>query len=113
MKKRFDIPIYDAVLWIVTTKSIAKERRKWEHVFGPSPASSDIAALCSYGTGHTFALFFEPKPDLKIVAHEVFHLAHRIMDWAGANFDGTHHEQGALLNGYLMDLVARHMKVIK
>lgn len=32
------------------------------------------------------------------------------MDWVSANFDANHHEQGALLHGYLMDTVCRAMK---
>lgn len=111
MKKRLEIPIYGAVLWLVVTEDIAKERRGMERWFGPGPDDNIYDALCSYGTGHNFALFFEPKAahEIKIVAHEVFHLTHRILDWCGANFDSRHHETAALLHGFLIDLVMREI----
>lgn len=111
MRKKLSVPIYDAVLWVVVTDNISKERKKWEKLFGPAPSAHDYDALCSYYGGHTFALFFARGPlTLKILSHEVFHLTHRIMDWAGANFDADHHEQGALLHGYLMDTICRAMR---
>lgn len=107
-RKKLTIPLYDAVVWVVVADDLGKERERWELLFGPAPDCDNYQALCSYGPGHTFALFFERKSvSLKIIAHEVFHLTHRIMDWAGANFDARHHEQGALLHGYLMSTVLR------
>lgn len=111
MKKEIQIPIYDAVLWLIVTDDIAKERREMEHWFGPVPETDQYHALCSYGRGHNFALFLEQEAcTVKIVAHEVFHLTHRILDWCGANFDSRHHEQGALLHGYLMELISRELE---
>lgn len=105
MKKELTIPIYDAVLWLVVVDNPVKERKKWEFMFGPAPAG-DYTALCSYSGGHEFGLFFNrERLSLEILSHEVFHLTHRILDWAGANFDATHHEQAALLHGYLMKTV--------
>jgi hypothetical protein len=112
MKKELHIPIYDAVLWLVVTDDIGAERKAMEHWFGPVPETDQYSALCSYGRGHNFALFFEPSAcTVNMVSHEVFHLTHRILDWAGMNFDRSHHEQGALLHGYLMDLVSRELDV--
>lgn len=66
----------------------------------------DWDALCCRSRGHTFGLFFNRKAlCMEKLAHEVFHLTHRILEWASCNFDPNHHEQGALLHGYLMDLV--------
>lgn len=106
IRKRLEIPIYDAVVWVIVVDGISRERKKWECLFGPVPSEDDYNALCSYSGGHTYALFFERKNlTLKILSHEVFHLTHRIMEWVGANFDSGHHETGALLHGYLMDEV--------
>jgi len=105
LAKKITVPIYDAELWLVVSDRIDLERKRMEPVFGPAPEGG-YSALCSYnGTGR-FALFFK-KSDvtLKTVSHEVFHLTHRILDWVGSNFDSDHHEQGALLNSYLMDQV--------
>lgn len=111
MKKELSIPIYDAVLHLVVTDDIGTERARMTHWFGPVPAADTYDALCSYGAGHNFALFFTHSASrcLKVVAHEVFHLTHRILDWSGANFDSDHHEQAALLNGYLFELVWREV----
>src|SRR6185436_5871019 len=46
-KRKLAIPIYDAVVWLIVTDHIAKERKKWEHLFGPAPAAADYHALCS------------------------------------------------------------------
>jgi hypothetical protein len=113
MKKNLLIPIYDAVVWLVISNDIAAERKAMEHWFGPVPDTDQYSALCSYGKGRNFALFFEPEAcTVNVVSHEVFHLTHRILDWSGANFDGCHHEQGALLHGYLMELVSQEMKSV-
>lgn len=108
IRKKLDIPIYNAVVWIIVVDDISKERKEWEYLFGAAPKLEDYDALCSYSGGHCFGLFFERKYiTLKTISHEIFHLTHRILDWAGANFDSTHHEQGALLNGYLTEMVYR------
>lgn len=111
IKRKISVPIYDAVVWIIARDGIAKERKKWEHLFGPGPDGHEYDALCSHSGGHTFGLFFERRCiSIKIISHEVFHLTHRMMDWAGANFDSNHHEQGALLHGYLMDVIFKTLK---
>jgi hypothetical protein len=111
MKKELHIPIYDAVLWLIVADDIAAERKLMSHWFGPVPDGNQYDAICSYGDGHNFALFFEPQAcTIKTVSHEVFHLTHRILDWSGAHFDSSHHEQGSLLHGYLMDMVIRELK---
>lgn len=106
-KRRLVVPIYDAEVWVVVADDIAAERRKWEPVFGPAPAGHDYDALCSYDAGPTFALFFRRSVTLPTVAHEVFHLTHRILEWVQAGFDPDHHEPGAYLHGFLMDEVCR------
>jgi len=114
MKKKFHVPLYDAVVWVVVCDDIAKERKKWENLFGPVQADEMYDALCSHSGGQTFGLFFERKIiTLKIVAHETFHLTHRILDWVGGNFDKTHHEQAALLHGFLMPTILKTIGRVK
>jgi hypothetical protein len=110
MKANIFIPIYGATLWIIVTDDIPKEHKKWEHLFGKGPEDGNYYALASYSGGDTFALFFRRDPiTLSIITHEVFHLTHRIMEWASVHFDAEHHEQGALLNAYLMELVCKEL----
>lgn len=108
MNKLFHIPIYDCQVRLVVAKNIERERKKYDHLFGESNLT-DCDALCSSSGGHNFALFFSTKAsrNMEVIAHEVFHLTHRILDWTNSNFDKEHHEQGALLHGYLMNLVVK------
>lgn len=107
--KRIEVPIYEAVVWLVVSEDMPAERDKMQDVFGPSP-EGDYAALCCYSGGRQFGLFFSPSSlDVNTVAHEVFHLTHRILEWAGTNFDSQHHEHAALLNGFLMATVFKQL----
>jgi hypothetical protein len=104
------VPIYGVDVLLVVSDDIAQERKTMEHVFGPAPDEHDYDALTSYNGEH-FALFFKRKAvSTERIAHEVFHLTHRILEWAGANFDSQHHEQGALLCGYLMATVQEKLR---
>lgn len=53
--------------------------------------------------GRKFALIFEPaaKARREVVAHELFHLTHRILEKCQMNFDESHHEMGAYLCEWL------------
>jgi hypothetical protein len=109
MNKIFTVPIYNATLWLIVAKDISKARKKMEFAFGPAP-QEDYDALCCYN-GYRYGLFFTPESsqDVDTIAHEIFHLTHRILDWAGTNFDKAHHEHAALLNGYLTKLVNKEL----
>lgn len=110
LRKHLVIPIYEANLWIFVSADIPAERKKWEHTFGPSP-TGQYDALCSWNGDQNFGLFFQKgKVTEKIIAHEVFHLTHRLLEWVSANFDPDHHEQGALLNTYLLEKVTGAVK---
>jgi hypothetical protein len=108
MEKIFTIPLYDCILRIVVEKDIEQARKKFDSVYGTTTADN-YEGLCCWSGGHNFGLFFTPSAarSINVISHEVFHLTHRIMEWAGCNFDKEHHEQGALLNGYLMKLVVQ------
>ncbi len=108
LKKRKVIPIYNAKLWLVVCDNVKDERVKLNRVLGTFDLIGEFDGLCS-SNFNCFALFFEKKRlekgALNLVAHECFHLTHRIIEWAGANFDEDNHEHGAILHGYLTDLV--------
>lgn len=106
------MPIYDAWVWLVVADDMASERKKMDHVFGGCPQVSQWMAVCTHNDRSTFGLFFSyPRAlTLEVVSHEVFHLTHRILEWSSANFDSQHHEQGALLCGWLTTLVHKEMK---
>jgi hypothetical protein len=114
MKIKIKIPIYDVLLWLIVDKDIYSERKKMEDIFGPVPTTG-FDALCSYSDfSHHFGLFFKiDKVTINHIAHEVFHLTHRILDWANCAFDMDHQEQGALLNAYLMELVTNKINKLQ
>lgn len=112
MKKKINLPIYDATIYLIVANDIHKERKKLKHIFGDPPPDYTYSGLLSWDEAGTFGLFFETKHvDVKTISHEVFHLTHRILDWTASNFDKDHHEQGALLCGYLNEWVMREVKV--
>lgn len=111
LKRCIHVPIYNAKVWLIVDKDIIKERKKWEDHFGPAPEIENYVALCCRSGRATFALFFSKQAlTREIIAHEVFHLTHRILEWASANFDPEHHEQGALLHGYLMEKICKELQ---
>lgn len=107
-KKKSTVPIFGALLWIVICDSICKELKGFEPTFGKDRDDTEYHALHCYSLeSGEFGIFLNRKAALDITdwSHEVFHATHRILQWASCNFDNDHHEQGALLNGYLNKLV--------
>lgn len=106
---RLEVPIYDVNLWLVSgdRDAVRAARAELEHLFGPPPTNDDWAAMHSYRDAN-FGLFIPTDGKCpKVLAHEIFHLTHRILEWTNSNFDPDHHEQGALLCGFLTELVER------
>jgi hypothetical protein len=95
------LPIYGARIQLIVTDDILSERRAQEHLFGPIEGTC-YDALCSYSGGHNFALFFEPNAlTHRIIAHEIFHLTHRILEWVGVPFKSDNHEAFTAVTGEL------------
>ena len=107
MKRKLRLPMYDVTLWIVVTDDLEKAFKPFVKYFGNPPDSCCAACGHDYRSSQ-FALFFRRNGlTLNTVCHEVFHLTHRLMDWAGVDFDAAHSEHGAMLHGYLMELVCK------
>ena len=102
LKKRFTVEVFDADVVVVVADDIPKEYKK---EFGIQ--IDDVRMACCGYNGRKFGLFFEPKAVARteIVAHEVFHLTHRILDLCCMNFDSCHHEVGAYLHEHLIKKV--------
>lgn len=99
------IPLYGALLYIVVSEDILSIRKGMSDLFGEAP-EADFDALCSYDNKGTFALFFTPTSlTPNIIAHEVFHLTHRIGTWRYGGFVENYHEVYADLCGYLTEQV--------
>lgn len=107
MKTTINVPIYNATVYLIISDDVFKERKKMDKVFGSAQAD-DFEALTSSADGVlVFGLFFRKNVSMSTVAHEVFHLTHRILEWTNCYFSVDEQEQAALLNGYLMDIVIK------
>lgn len=110
---RFEVPIYRATVWLVSTKKVRDElcKSRWTCLFGDPPEHDGYSGWCLWNHRSTFALVFDRQDVcLELVSHEVFHLTHRILEWSSSNFDEEHHEQGAMLHGFLMTQVVRRLR---
>lgn len=108
-KKLIKIPIYEVKITLI----VAESCRNVSVILNGTPVNTvtnDFAAITYSGYGNHFGLLFDRESTtVSVIAHEVFHLTHRILDFVGANFDNDHHECAALLNGYLMDTVIKEL----
>lgn len=100
--RTFKVPIFDVSVSVVVTHDIPAAYKK---MFGYVIEKTPMACL-GY-EGNKFGLFLEPKAKLEhhIIAHELFHLTHRILERCEMNFDAAHHEMGAYLNEWLHETV--------
>lgn len=110
MKTTFNVPIYNATVHLVISDNIYSDRNKLNKIFGQYDGKDDFEALTSSSSGSLeFGLFFRKNVEISTVAHEVFHLTHRILEWTNCYFSNDEQEQGALLNGYLMNIVIKNI----
>jgi len=102
--KMMDVPIYNAILYIVVTSSsdLAKVRNEeyFVNIFGP--VDDDFKGLFSSNKKGTFGVFLSDDLKMGDIAHEVFHLTHKILEYHNVTFE---HEAAALLHGYLFENV--------
>lgn len=99
------IPIYDLRLWVCVADDVLAERKKMAWAFGAPKGCEDCPGLCSFEGGR-FALWFERKFVChELIAHEVFHATHRMMEACSSTFYDHASEPFAFLTGYLTTLV--------
>lgn len=107
-RTQFIVPIHEVTVVIVVTDDIPAE---YKREFGIEIGNTQMAC-CGYFK-RKFGIFIEPraKARLEIVAHEIFHLTHRILENNCMNFDKGHHEMGAYLCEYLTKKIFTILKV--
>lgn len=115
-EEKFVVPIYDATVYVVVADDLAPERRRpeWKSIIGPPLEGICIVGQVERCNGN-FVLFLKRThaKNVEIVAHEVFHIAHRIGDWTNLGFDENHHEGVALLHGWLIQKIFKILKICK
>jgi len=99
-----EVPIFLATLHLVVADKALDGANTLKDIFGKYPETRDPIACVLY-SGSNFALVFEEKEIRRrghqLIAHEVFHLTHRIMAYVGQRFDQDNNESHALLCEWL------------
>lgn len=107
------IPIYECLLEVVASGSLVKSRntpRRIKMLGGRYDDADECQGFLSHN-GWKMGLFLDRnKINHNLIAHEVFHATHRIMEHCSVVIGKKHHEAPALLNGYLAELVYQDLK---
>lgn len=107
---QFRLPIYAGRVIFVVCTDIVKTRSRYSATFGPYDAST-CAALSCYDHKGKFAIFLKGHAVThELVAHEIFHLTHRIMEYCGHEITEHHHEPHAYLCGFLSERLYAKLK---
>lgn len=102
------VPIYDAIVYLTVAKDVVKARAALNKTFG-EVQGDDFQGICSTNGGNKFSIVIPFKASCGLIAHEVFHLTHFILDWSNVHFTADDDEAGALLHGYLMEWVSKQL----
>jgi len=102
------VPIFEVNLYLEVCDSIPKAAKKFDPVMPPLPEGHDPLACVRFHKSR-FAIFFSKESLAShrhgIIAHEVFHATHRIMQYVQQGFDVDNHESFALLNEWITNWV--------
>lgn len=109
-RHRFIVPIYENAVTLIVTDDIQKERNKHRRRFGDYQVDPQCEGLVSSSGGY-YLLLLKPRDCTHgQIAHEIFHLTHRIMEWTGDRFDDDHSEPAAYLVQWLTKRVYGQLK---
>jgi hypothetical protein len=103
LKTCIDVPPYHASYWLIVAKDAYRARAEMSHIFGDWEIKDMSFTACHcYTFGGTSGLFFHERwLTHEHIAHEIFHAAHRILQWAGAQFDVANQEPHSHMMGWL------------
>lgn len=106
-----DVPIYCGRLILSITSDCVKARKKMSDKFGMSLVQDAQGIATSSEDGLYYGIFFTEKEMTHgIVAHEIFHIAHRILHERGLLFSIDHQEAHAYLCEWITDFVYKQVK---
>lgn len=103
------IPIYDVRLWVATSTQPFELRKDFDWAFGKRHADDQYSATVEYDASKFLILFDTGELAHNIIAHEVFHCTHRILEHCGFYMGTQTHEPSAYLCGYITELVYADM----
>ena len=99
------IPIYRGDLHIIFTDDTAASRQERCDLFGECKLDPAEPGASTVFVKSVNGMFFSFDVRHSEIAHECFHLTHRIMEWTNDRFSPKHHEPYAYLNGWLSGFV--------
>lgn len=112
--KTFHVPIYRIDFMLIITNDINRTRKEYEDIFGEY-TGNPIDALCSWSPEeYIFALIIKKdKIGHGLIAHEVFHCVHRMMETMGDEFSKESHEPYAYLCGWVTSKIYKTIHKLK
>ncbi len=109
--KFHQIPIYDFRLWIgVFSAGDGKaQRKKLDWALGQDDEYEECPGCLYYNRSKLFVQFDRAELSHALIAHETFHIAHRIMEYIQMPFTEKTHEAHAYLVGYVTQLIYKDL----
>lgn len=106
MKTMTIVPIYRAKLILSVSEDVIAARKEDSEIFGPCLLTKAQAMASCDDEGNNYAIYFNYSHlDHGTIAHEIFHLTHRIFDSISGKFDINNQEPLAYLCEWLTDWV--------
>lgn len=102
-KHRIHIPLYNGTLYLIDTDDIEKAVKATEEEHGFKSPYDTESCLISKRSGDFYLFIDLEYCSIGLLAHELFHATHRILEYFGVEFTRDNHEPFAYLMEYLMD----------
>lgn len=107
---RFIVPIYGCAVTFVVADDLQEERNRHAKRFGDYQLDPGCQGLVSSRNGYYLLLLSPAGCTHGQIAHEIFHLTHGIMEWAGERYHDDHAEPTAYLLQWLTGRVYRRLE---
>jgi hypothetical protein len=101
------IPVHSVRFLLVVSNSVVESRASRRQMYGPY--DTPCCGLCAW-EGFRVGVFLDRSHLChELIAHEVFHASHRVLQYQGTVFATDNHEPFALLHGWLTGHVYREL----
>jgi hypothetical protein len=111
---RHRITLYEFTVWVVLTNDMQRSREGLNRTLGKPPGDCEVShcvGLTSRGRGRAVAIFLlDSYLGHGLIAHELFHATHSIMEFLESQYIPETHEPYSALCEYLTKLVYADLK---
>jgi hypothetical protein len=104
------MPIYHVSFELVVTDDMIKSQAvepRFTRLGKQKPYGCDGLAI--YREWNFCMMLDKDRINHNLIAHEVFHVTHRMLDYCGVKFRVNNHEAFAYVNGFLSDYVYKQL----